>query len=180
MATLATTNIKHASSSSNNIILNSNGTTQIPGHVIQVVTGTTNTPVSEGNGTYTDTNLSATITLTSSSNKVLVLIDQSMRLSMTTALGGGVRLLRNSDVIADAHPTDSIGPAQYYIGNMASNVDFYFRHNSHKLDTPGSGTHVYKTQIRVYNPTGSSTIYAQPGLASTDGESNITLLEIAV
>ena len=63
---------------------------------------------------------------------------------------------------------------------MASNVDFYFRHNSHKLDTPGSGTHVYKTQIRVYNPTGSSLIYAQPGLASTDGESNITLLEIAV
>ncbi len=37
MATLATTNIKHASSSSNNIVLNSDGTSYIPGHIIQVV-----------------------------------------------------------------------------------------------------------------------------------------------
>lgn len=185
MATLNVTNLKHASSSSNNIVLNADGSSTInnlglPGHVIQVVAGTTNSPVSEGNGTYIDTNLSASITLTNSNNKVLVLVDQSMRLAMDNALGGGVRLLRGSTVIADARPTDSIGPAQYFTRTYGGNVDFYFRHNSHKLDTPGAGTHVYKTQIRVYNGTGNSLIYAQPGLASTDGESNITLLEIAV
>ena len=185
MATLNVTNLKHASSSSNNIVLNSDGSSTInnlslPGHVIQVVTGTTNSGVSEGNGTYVDSNLSASITLTSSNNKVLVLVDQSMRISITSAAGGGVRLLRGSTVIADGHPIDNTGPAMYYISKYAGDIGWYFRHSTHKLDTPGAGTHTYKTQIRVYSASNSSVIYAQPGLANSTGESNITLLEIAV
>tara|TARA_B100000900_G_scaffold401908_1_gene407116 strand:- start:340 stop:897 length:558 start_codon:yes stop_codon:yes gene_type:complete len=185
MATLNVTNLKHASSSSNNIVLNADGSSTInslslPGHVIQVVTASTNSGVSEGNGTYVDSNLSASITLTSSNNKVLVLVDQSMRIANTAAAGGGVRLLRGSTVIADGDPRDSTGPAMYYFTQYAGNISHYFRHNTHKLDTPGAGTHTYKTQIRVYGASNSSLIIAQPGLANSSGESNITLLEIAV
>ena len=44
----------------------------IPGHVIQVVQGSTNTSASGDTTTYTDTNLSATITPKSASSKILI------------------------------------------------------------------------------------------------------------
>ena len=88
MATLATTNIKHASSSSNNIVLASDGSTAISGHVVQVVTtikndifSTTATSSANGGtdglGLYNDgavqvTGLTAAITPKSASNILIV------------------------------------------------------------------------------------------------------------
>ena len=48
----------------------------IPGHVIQVVHARTNTEVSGDTTTYTDTTLSASITPTSTSSKILIRVNQ--------------------------------------------------------------------------------------------------------
>lgn len=48
---------------------------QIPGHVVQVVFGTLSSSYSNSAGSFTSTGLSATITPSSSSNKIYVLLD---------------------------------------------------------------------------------------------------------
>tara|TARA_B100001250_G_scaffold253906_1_gene218429 strand:+ start:2895 stop:3440 length:546 start_codon:yes stop_codon:yes gene_type:complete len=76
MSTIATTNIKHASSSSNNIVLTSDGKANIPGHIIQVVSATkTDTFSYTGSTSFTDiTGLSVNITPSSTSSKILVML----------------------------------------------------------------------------------------------------------
>ena len=70
------------------------------GSVLQVVQATTSTNVSVTTGGYTDTTLSATITPTSSSSKILVLVNQQFVLSGGSGSQyGGVRLLRGSTII---------------------------------------------------------------------------------
>ena len=84
MATLNTTNIKHASSGSNNIVLAANGSVNIPtlttnstfGKILQVVSAHKSDTFSQATSAgvfYDITGLSASITPASSSNKILVL-----------------------------------------------------------------------------------------------------------
>tara|TARA_R100001443_G_scaffold115794_1_gene134395 strand:- start:63 stop:641 length:579 start_codon:yes stop_codon:yes gene_type:complete len=80
MATLNTTNIKHASSGSNNIVLASDGKVTFPqntGNILQVVSTTKTDTVSQSIASqavwsYTDSSLRVTITPTSASNKLLI------------------------------------------------------------------------------------------------------------
>ncbi len=74
MSTIATTNVKHASSSSNNIVLNSDGTSYIPGHIVQVVQNVkTDTYSNVSNGSeITLTGINVEITPKSSSSKILL------------------------------------------------------------------------------------------------------------
>lgn len=76
MSTLATTNIKHASSSSNNIVLGSDGSAYMPGHIIQVVSATkTDTFSLTSTTSFTDiTGLSVNITPSSTSSKILIML----------------------------------------------------------------------------------------------------------
>lgn len=186
MATLATTNIKHASSSSNNIVLNSSGTTQIPGHIIQVVQGQTTTENSNTTITMADTGLSLSITPHAASSKILAFVTQSARISMTTAIGGGFQLLRDSTVVHKAAPVSTDGtnnvPVQLYFANFASNANFYFYHNMHFLDSPSyslGSSLTYKTQMAIAIAGSGRTIYAQPDGTDTNGISTITLMEVA-
>ena len=75
MATLNTTNIKHGSSSSNNIVLASDGKVTFPqntGNILQVVQLNLDGGISTTSTTFTDaTGLTQDIT-TTGSNKVLV------------------------------------------------------------------------------------------------------------
>ena len=104
MATLNTTNIKHASSGSNNIVLAANGSVNIPtlttnssfGKILQVVQ-----TVKKDKQTIQSTSLvdiagmSVTITPSSASNKVLI------RYCLSVFTGGqywSMRLLRGSAV----------------------------------------------------------------------------------
>ena len=86
MATLNATNLKHASSSSNNIVLASDGSVNIPtlttnssfGKILQVVSTTktdtaSNSTASQAWWSYTDSSLRATITPSSASNKILLI-----------------------------------------------------------------------------------------------------------
>jgi len=183
MATLATTNLKHASSSSNNIVLASDGTTYIPGHIVQVVSANTNQVASSTNTTFVDSNLTATITPKSASSKILVLINQHTTQihpsSSTAAIYGGIKVVRTiSSTNTTIHePPTNVGPFEIgTIGQFIGRTSFTIE------DSPNSTSSVvYKTQIAAYS-TGVGTMYAQyeeTGGAAIDGKSYITLMEIA-
>ena len=78
MATLNTTNLKHGSSSSNNIVLASDGSTTISnlsggvGKILQVVSTVKNDTTSTSSGTYADiSGLTVSITPSATSSKIL-------------------------------------------------------------------------------------------------------------
>ena len=126
------------------------------GGIIQIVQNTTSTHASNTTTTFADTNLSATITPTSTSNKILIFISQTARVLMTGAVGGG------------------------FYANMASNVNVYFIHNTHMIDTPSTtSATTYKTQMKVVLAGSSREIEAQPEGGAGNGISTITLMEVS-
>ena len=144
------------------------------GKILQVVQGTTTTHASNTTTTYADTNLSASITPSSTSSKILIFISQTARVLMTGATGGGFQILRGSTVI------QTPDPVQHYYANMASNVNVYFIHNTHMIDTPSTtSATTYKTQMKVVLAGSSREIEAQPEGSSGNGISTITLFEVA-
>ena len=144
------------------------------GGIIQVVQNTTTTHASNTTTTMADTNLSASITPTSTSSKILIFISQTARILMTGAVGGGFQILRGSTVIQNADPV------QHYLANLASNVNFYFIHNVNMIDTPSTtSATTYKTQMAVVLAGSSREIEAQPEGSADNGISTITLMEVS-
>ena len=152
------------------------------GGIIQVVEGTTSSEVSTTGVTYVDTNLTANITPTSASSKILVLVDHQLLMDGNGGGNGcGVRLLRGSTVIADVGPEDGNGPFPFYaFTNAASNIVFSWKHSLQKLDSPNTTSQVtYKTQMRLYQSINSFVLYAQRNRSSENGESRILLMEVS-
>ena len=144
------------------------------GGIIQVVQNTTSTHASNTTTTFADTNLSASITPTSTSSKILIVISQTARVLMTGATGGGFQILRGSTVI------QTPDPVQHYYANLVSNVNVYFIHNAHMIDTPSTtSATTYKTQMAVVLAGSSREIEAQPEGASGNGLSTMTLFEVS-
>ena len=83
--------------------LTSGGSAALPtwaqGKVVQIVTATYNTVTSSSTSTYADTGLTATITPTSASNKVLVLVSQNGVQKNTGNTGVGVRLMKGATTL---------------------------------------------------------------------------------
>ena len=138
------------------------------GKVLQVVMGTTNTAASTGSATYTDTGLSATITPSATSSKVLAMVNQPLTVSSATsaARDGGFRLVRDTtDLIQGMAEIDI--DANNLFKMPAYNAQMY-------LDSPNTtSATTYKTTFRVN--AGTSDIYAQQHGAT----SSIILMEIA-
>jgi hypothetical protein len=111
------------------------------GKVLQVVMGTTGTSVTANNGTYVDTNLTATITPSSASSKVLALVAQNgcYKSSGNAANGINLRLLRaGSNIITFAYEGLA---TQTTIENRGSFPVMY-------LDSPATtSATIYKTQF---------------------------------
>ena len=135
------------------------------GKVLQVVQATTATNVTNTTGTYADTNLSASITPSASTSKVLVLVAQNgcYRDGQT---GVGLKLLRGS--------TDIMQFGQYAGYNAGSSGRGVVSGISTVyLDSPSTtSSTTYKTQLA--NPETSGTVGVQ-GYSCT---SSIILLEI--
>jgi hypothetical protein len=149
------------------------------GAVVQVVQATTQTTVSVTTTTYTDTTLSASITPTSSSNKILVMVTQDVFHGRTSVgQGSGVRLVRDSTVIWTP-PSDTNGPFMDYI---SSATNHYWLFNLNYLDSPATTSSVtYKTQGRPYRTTDSGSFVAQPAPSGTSDPNTpaiMTLLEV--
>jgi hypothetical protein len=150
-------------------------TTSTAGTVLQVVQGTTNTTVSVSTGGYTDTGLTATITPTSATSKILVFINQAFYTSISAGSQyGGIRILRGSTVIF--YPLEYGGaPDDFGVATYGSAV--YNRGSINYQDSPATTSAVtYKTQGRPYNTSG--TMVFQP-TGDVNGTSTIILMEIA-
>ena len=154
------------------------------GSILQVVQGETASEITTSSTTYVDSGLSQAITLSgSSSNKILVIINQQYRIHRgTTQALSGFRLMRGSTVI-DQGPNGASESQPFGIGVINSSTENYLygRHVMTYLDAPGAGTHTYKTQMAVTTANNSAHIRAQYNASSgADGKSFITLMEVAV
>lgn len=144
------------------------------GSVLQVVQGTTTTTVANQTTSYVDSTLSASITPTSSTSKILVIVGQMVRVYSQTNnyLVGRVQLLRGSTVVGAYANATELASTTSGNGYMISGATQAFNY----LDSPATtSSTTYKTQIAV-NTTGSgSTCEAQ----SAGSLSTMLLLEIA-
>ena len=137
------------------------------GSVVQVVNATYSTQVTNNTATYADTGLTASITPTSSSNKILVLVNQSSVGKNTGLISNAlvIKLVRNStDIIFFG---GGIGYTETNIYNLG------FSPSTSYLDSPATTSSVtYKTQF-------ANAVNASIFRVQTDGyTSTITLMEI--
>jgi hypothetical protein len=136
------------------------------GSVLQVVQGTYNTQVNYTSSGYTDTGLTATITPSSASNKILVLASHQGvgKYSANTFLQ--LKLFRDA---TDLNTFRSKG-----IGNNTTTEHWVGDYSCNYLDSPSTTSAVtYKTQVQ--NGSGSGTVRLQ----SHGAISTIILMEIS-
>jgi len=150
--------------SGDTVAVPSGGKLTAPGHVLQVVQGSQSSQSTQSTS-YGDTGLSAAIQPTSTSNKILIMVNQHC---YTAGDGGGsIKLVRGSTSIYT--PGESY--AFYFDG---SSIDARQYHSFNYLDSPSSTSSItYKTQARAYN---SNAFRTQDGGYFT---SFITLMEVA-
>jgi hypothetical protein len=133
--------------------------------IVQVVYGSTATTATNATDVYADTNLTATITPKSASNKVFVLITHMVAKNSTNANSGcWLQLLRGASVIS--------GFAQY-LGYTNTTINNSISTAFNYLDSPASTSALtYKTQFK--NNVNAS------GVSVNEGTSSITLVEVSV
>lgn len=141
------------------------------GAVLQVVQGTLVPPaVSTSSSTFSDTNLTATITPTSSTSKILVTVQHFGCGKGTGNTGLNLRLQRNGTTI------QNIVDAAFYNGTTAES-----RFNVVSgcyLDSPATTSAVvYKTQFANYI-NGTGTVWVSD-YGNVNPTATITLMEIA-
>ena len=135
------------------------------GKVLQVVYGSTSSTVTTTSSTYADTNLSASITPSSATSKVLVLVAQNGggKFSADTSLS--LKLVRGA--------TDLIEFAASAGNTDNSNSNYWGSISANYLDTPATtSATTYKTQYKNNSGTGSVR------LQGSNASSQIILMEI--
>jgi len=139
------------------------------GKVLQVVQGTTATLTTIASTTFTDTTLTASITPSSASSKVLVLVAQQMYAYRDTGgVGGTIKLFRGATEIWKAG--DTYGAAYVNAGSANARVI-----PASYLDSPNTtSSTTYKTQGRSFSAANSGSVTFQDDGAT----STIILLEI--
>ena len=150
---------------------------QPAGSILQVVHATTTTLLNTTTeDTKFDTNLTAAITPTASSSKILVIVSQSVmvRRTNTGSYSVGLHLLRDSTVIIDGLGSGSgVNISARNDGVSAYNV-LQTMASLHILDSPNTtSATTYKTQIELKSS--SSTMKCQ----DEGTPSFITLMEVA-
>jgi hypothetical protein len=145
-------------------------TNKTAGTVLQVVQATLTTEVSSTSSTYADTGLTATITPTSSTSKILVMVNHN---ACRKSGGGdttlGFKLLRAGSIIVN------IDQYVAWTGTVTSSAvgssDLIY------LDSPATtSATIYKTQLANLNAVGTVYLNVTNTFAPT---STITLMEIA-
>jgi hypothetical protein len=147
-------------------VLNGAGGGLALGKILQVVEATTTTTATTTSGTYADTNLTATITPSSATSKVLVLVSQHVGgngvSQVTTSVN--LRIMRDATAIWTSAPVMNLGTnPQLHQYNL--------RVSPMILDSPATTSAVtYKTQYASGSGTSAVNYY---------GPSHIILLEVA-
>ena len=139
----------------------SSGFTPPAGHVVQVKSMSTNSDNSYTSSTYTDTVLTLSITPTSSSNKILVMMDAEITVQGDSNFN--LRLMRDST---------EIFLALAGAGNFGSNNQHGHGYSASYLDSPSTtSATTYKFQVRE-NSNGTIRITGE------SGGGTLTLMEI--
>ena len=142
------------------------------GKVLQVVQGSNTTSMESTSTSFADGGLSASITPSATSSKVLVMVNQSAKLKRDSGeyAGGAIKILRGSTTLIG-------GPNGYEFFLQVANgtlIDNHLRVPLEILDSPSSTSSLtYKIQVRSFES--SSRVFLQPNSI----ESIITLMEIA-
>ena len=137
--------------------------------VVQAITTTTVTHISDGG--QVDTGLTASITPSSASSKILVLISQNNKMER----GGAVMLNYELRLFRDATEIEEWG--NVCAVEVQSDGTFYgSNHAYHYEDSPSSTSSItYKTTGKIVSSGGGRTVRFQDGSAP----STMTLMEIA-
>jgi hypothetical protein len=146
------------------------------GKVLQVVSAVYSTAKTIATTAYTDTDLTASITPSSASSKVLVIVNQQVFQIVSASLmaGLGMKLLRGATDIFDMSGSDFFS-TQYLRASGASALQLTDVIPMTYLDSPNTtSSTTYKTQSRLEN-TGSS---ASSTFQYLGASSSITLIEI--
>ena len=139
------------------------------GKVLQVVTGVTYTTTTSTSATYADTSLTASITPSATSSKILIITDQFMRKDQNNTYIG-YKLFRDSTEL------NYIGDLIAYTQNSDSDANGI---GTTYLDTPSSTSSItYKTQFATLSG-GTITIQADASSGNERGRGTMTLMEIA-
>ena len=137
------------------------------GKVLQVVQGTTSTNATISTSSFTDSNLTATITPSSASSKVLVIIAQVFRMTVSGSanIKAGMQLVRGATSIYNPGGDDTqFDQSTGSTGQIHQNI-----FSACYLDSPATtSATTYKTQLNS-----GDTVVAQNNTLST-----ITLFEI--
>jgi len=151
--------------------LTNSGTATGFGKVLQVVQGTTTTQTSITSSTWTDSTLTASITPSSATNKILVLVNQHFNVfrSGFAYAGGSLRLVRGATTIYAGDVNFQV----YSEAGGSTAINFYNYQPLNYLDSPSSTSALtYKTQQRSYDPGDRAMTQA------SSAESTIILIEI--
>jgi hypothetical protein len=146
------------------------------GKVLQVVSAVYSTAKTIASTSYTDTDLTASITPSSASSKVLVIVNQQVFQIVSASLmaGLGMKLLRGATDIFDMSGSDFFS-TQYLRASGTSALQLTDVIPMTYLDSPNTtSSTTYKTQSRLEN-TGSS---ASSTFQYLGASSSITLIEI--
>jgi hypothetical protein len=143
------------------------------GKVLQVVQGQYSTAVTVATNTYTDTGLSLSITPTSATSKVLVIINQVMKIQRSNSdNGGSIQILRGATSVFDVGGSE----AWYDYHNNTTLFEVNNVCALTYLDSPATtSATTYKTQGKSLRTTNSAQVVFQP---DSDKKSVITLMEI--
>jgi hypothetical protein len=143
------------------------------GKVLQVVQSLTTGYIATTSTSYTDANLSATITPSSATSKILIMITQAVRFYTSTAAtpaAADMTILRDSTAVWNTSQTQPyVGEFEIAGGGQAIQAVVNY------LDSPATTSAItYKPQYRLPSNTNSRTLYFNYG----DNQSNIILMEI--
>lgn len=135
------------------------------GSVIQVVSATYSTAVTSSTSTYVDTGLTASITPTSATNKILVLVSQNGVSKVTNDTTCKIQLLRGAS---------SINVFAFFAGrNSSTQINSVGSASTCYLDSPATtSATTYKTQFASSQGNASATVQ------EASETSTITLLEV--
>jgi hypothetical protein len=140
------------------------------GKVLQVVTATTATAVTNSTGSFDDTGITATITPTSATSTILIMISAS---AFTFSSGAVTYVNSKARIMRDATAILTNGNAQYVEGASNNPIAIMGQLNFIYRDSPATtSATTYKLQSVV--TAGFATRYQN----GSDNTSTITLLEI--
>jgi hypothetical protein len=156
---------------------------QLPaGSILQVVYGeTTDRTAWSGITSWTDSGITATITPTSASSRILVLVDGKFG-GTDSGVNFTLRLLRNATLIYAGTDTGNKQGFAHLEQGWAAFQYFIFPTNATTVDSPASTSALtYKVQFLPNTTSGSIFINRTANNSSSQGNtrSSITLLEIA-